>query len=137
MKCISLFVEEPLVRQAMHAMLRDADIELHDVPPCVHPKDHASCYLECCQNHPEPDLIIVEIIAPRSCSGIQSSQKLLRRWPGVKLLLISASPKQMWPGDAAMRFEELPSRSCAFLAKPFTVTQLRSAVDKLLAPSTL
>ncbi len=132
-----LLIEEPVIRRVFHTILRSDDaVELLDVPPCVHPENASACGLECCSNQPGPNLLIAEVITPRGCSGIEAAYKFLNRWPNTKILLISASPRDMWPGDAATRFGELPSQSCAFLAKPFTRSTLLSAIDTLVGAVT-
>ncbi len=132
-----LLIEEPVIRRVFHTMLQSEGFQLLDVPPCVRPDDSAACGLECCANQPKPNLLIAEVIIPRGCSGIEAAHKFLRRCPDVKILLISASPRDMWPGDAAARFGELPSDSCSFLAKPFARSTLLDAIDRLVGADAL
>lgn len=133
---ILIVVDEPLVRNVVRAMLERKGFVLDDVSLCIKPRDADSCELKCFESCDEPHLIIIEIILPRACSGVRVANKALRRWPGVKILLTSASPRELWSADAAHSFEALPSGSCAFLAKPFTVCQMDAAIKRLLPDPT-
>ena len=76
--------------------------------------------------------MVLDVLVLGYCSGFETAQEALQRRPGVKILLTSTSPKAMWPADAVNLFDKLPRGSCAFLPKPFTSVQLRTAVYDLL-----
>ncbi len=84
---------------------------------------------------PVPDVLVAEVILPRSYNGVCAAQKALHLWPGVKVLLISASPVEAWPDSAANLFMQLPIGTFAFLPKPFSVQKFGDALDALLAPA--
>ena len=133
MKRIALIVEDPLVRRVIAQILGRGGFGVHEVGPCLRPECPQQCSLECCAPGCRPDLLVLEVIAPRSCSGIDGAQKALLAWPDVKILLITASPREAWPGDASEIFATLPGRSCTLLPKPFTAQALRNVVDDLLS----
>ena len=128
MKHVCLVFHEPLIRNLVHAILARTDFTVNDIPACVESEVPHECNLRCCADHPEPDLLVMEVITPRRCSGVDAAHQALRRWPGVKVLLTSASSMDVWPTVDAQLFSALPSGSCAFLSKPFTRSRLLSAV---------
>ena len=113
-------------------MLRGRDFDVQDVAPCVQPKEPADCKLECYPDQEHPDLMILDVVVDRDCNGVEAAQKALQRFPGVKILLTSATPPLVWPDSARLLFDTLPKSSCAFLSKPFTPQQLRATVTALL-----
>jgi hypothetical protein len=76
--------------------------------------------------------MIFDVLIDRDCTGVEAAHKALERFPGVKILLTSATPREVWPDSARLLFGTLPGHSCAFLSKPFTVQQLRAALAALL-----
>lgn len=128
----AILVDEPLVRNVVHAILTRRGFLVNEVSVCVKPEVAGKCDLECCADLGNIDLMIVEVLVPRCCSGIEAARKVLRRWPGVRILLTSASPAEIWPADDANLFSNLPKSSCRFLPKPFTAFQLQSAIEELL-----
>jgi hypothetical protein len=100
----------------------------------VKPGRPESCDLACGAHHESPRVVIIEVVIPRSCSGIEAARKALLRWPGVKILLTSATPASYWPPEAQAIFAELPRSSYCFLPKPFTVRQVEAALEELGLP---
>jgi len=80
----------------------------------------------------QPDLMILDVLVDRACTGVEAAHNALQRFPGVKILLTSAIPPQVWPDSVRLLFETLPEHSCTFLSKPFTAQQLNAAVAALL-----
>jgi DNA-binding NtrC family response regulator len=132
MKSVFILAEDPLIRNVVSAMFVQNGFAVNEAPQCVCPGSASDCDLLCCSTATRPDLVMLEVIVHRACSGVESAQKILRRWPGVRVLLTSASSSDMWPGNAATLFNELPGELCAFLAKPFTIGQLKEKVEHLL-----
>ncbi len=123
-----------MVRQVVHSILLRKGFIVYDVALCVRPESADCCEVECA-GRSSPDLMVIEVLVPRSCTGIQVARKALRRWPNVKVLLTSASPRELWPSDSAHELAGLLGKSCAFLPKPFTSFQLEDAIARLLRAS--
>jgi CheY-like chemotaxis protein len=129
---IAVVADEPIVRELLQAIFLSRGFQVSPCGPCVQPEVASECVLECLSNDVTPDLIVLEVLVPRSCSGIEAAHKALRLWPQVKILLISASLRQHLGQDAVELLCKLPSESYIFLAKPFTAPQVNTAVDALL-----
>jgi DNA-binding NtrC family response regulator len=130
-KRVITVVDEPRVRKFLEAVFHREGFLVSPAAPCVDPICPEDCNLNCCTPEDTPDLAVFEVIVPRSCCGIEAAHKALQRWPGVKILLTSASSSDAWPGDAASLLNALPADACAFLKKPFTLGQLRESVQSL------
>src|SRR5207237_4995766 len=63
------------------------------------------------------DLVIVEMILPGCYSGIQAAIKLRKTRPGLKVLVTSGVPPDLWPQLDFKRFVNLPAGSLSYLAK--------------------
>ena len=74
-----------------------------------------------------PQLVITDIVMPRM-EGIETILQLMRERPGVAVLAISGAE----PGSVYLR-AATALRAAAALPKPFTVEQLLTVVDGLLA----
>ena len=125
-----LVEDDPMVRNVVEACLRRAGFETLNAEPCVNPGVTSDCDLRCYSDDARPD-VVVAVLLPRACSGIEAAFKALRRWAGVKILLTSTLPPDAWPENAAQLFRTLPTDSYIFLAKPFTPAQLNSALVQL------
>ena len=121
-----------MIGTLIHAMLRDRDFDIQDISACVRPNETDDCKLECYSTQEPPDLVILDVIVDRDCSGVDAAHKALERFPGVKILLTSATPPLVWPDSARLRFNALPQNCCAFVLKPFTPQQLHETVTALL-----
>jgi CheY-like chemotaxis protein len=135
MKCVTAVIGNPEVRTVVRAMLQRDGFVWTESSGCKGPEFAPGCDLTCAGGA-DPDLMVIEVIVPRCCSGVRVAEKALRRWPNVKILLTSASSPDTWPADVASEFEALPGDSVAFLAKPFTATQMRATVGNLLGTRT-
>ncbi len=124
--------DEPLVRDVFTTILQHRGFKVFHAGPCCKPDTVSQCGLQCFGNGQKPDLVVIAVISPRDCTGVEAAHMALRRWSDVKILLTSASPKEVWPRSVADDFDTLPTDSCAFLAKPFTMSQLLAAVKCLL-----
>jgi hypothetical protein len=131
MKSVSVLADEPLVRSLLHRMLERKGFTLRDYADCTRPQNPGDCELACCPDDIPPDLLVVEIVVPRNCSGVEIAGKSLIRWPGLKILLTSGTPVSFWPPAAKEAFSLLPEASCRFLAKPFTAGQFDAALHVL------
>jgi CheY-like chemotaxis protein len=132
LKRIALSFQEPIIRNFFRSVLQGPGFLVQDVAPCIQPSDAADCILECWSDHERPDLMVFDVVVDRACTGVEAAQKALQRFPGVKILLTSATPPAVWPDPAPLLFAALPENSCAFLSKPFTAQQLRATVEALL-----
>ena len=74
-----------------------------------------------------PDLVITDIVMPRM-EGIETILQLTRQRPGIAVLAISGAE----PASVYLRAATVLGATAA-LPKPFTVEQLLTAVDGLLA----
>jgi len=117
----------------MRAILARNGFDVSIAPPCVKPDAATDCDLRCCSDR--PDLLVLAVLVPRCCSGVEAAQNALRRWPDVRILLTSASPESMWPEKQVGLLGSIPKDAYAFLAKPFTARQLTAAVEELLGRS--
>ena len=132
LKRITLSIQERMVRDVIHSMLRAHDFDVQDIAPCVQPNETADCMLECYPDQERPDLMILDVMVDRACTGVEVAQKALQQFPSVKILLTSATPPLVWPDSARLLFDTLRGNSCAFLSKPFTAQQLHTAIAALL-----
>jgi len=132
LKRIILSIQEPIISTVVHSMLRDRDFDIQDIGACVRPNEADDCKLECFSNEERPDLLILDVVIDRDCTGVEAAHKALQRFPGVKILLTSATPPLVWPDSARVLFDALPAHGWAFLSKPFTAQQLHAAVTALL-----
>src|SRR4051794_1765934 len=73
-----------------------------------------------------PDLVITDIVMPRM-EGIETILQLTRQRPGIAVLAISGAE----PASVYLRAATALG-AAASLPKPFTVEQLRAAVEELL-----
>ena len=124
--------EDPEVRKILLEMLKRCGHDAGIAGDCVNPEVPQECDLRCCDGYAAPDLAVIAAITGRPCSGIEAALMILANWPTTKVLLISASPIQAWPASDQSRLRDLPIHSYAFLPKPFTVSDLREAVDHLI-----
>src|SRR3954447_22473264 len=114
---------------AVRAFLRDSfersGFQAFESSDCLRPEAPSECALGCCcQSGARPDLVLAAVVVERLCSGVEVAAKALRLWPGTKVLIISATPPQFWPGEAATLLASLPADGYSFLAKPFTCPTL-------------
>ena len=131
MRRIVISIQEPTVRNPVRSILKRTGAVVHEIAPCVKPDSAGDCELECYPDQGSPDVMIFDVLVERACSGVEAAQKALQRFPGLKILLISATPPEIWPVSVRSLFGNLPTDSCAFLPKPFTANQLNVAVDAL------
>jgi len=127
-----VIVNEPLIRKLVVSILAGKGFNVKEIPACFRPEMLDDCSLECCSDLAAPHVLLAEVIPSRGPSAMDMAHKALRRWPGVKVLLTSATPNASWPANTARMFASFPSGSCAFLPKPFSASQLRSAVEDLI-----
>jgi CheY-like chemotaxis protein len=129
-----LIVEaEPLVRGFIQASLTKSGFEVVHVGNCIQPDAPHDCALQCYSGFKPPHVVIAAVVSPRLCSGIEVAAKALCLWTGVKVLLISSTPADLWPSDARSMLANLPVGLYSFLAKPFTSDDLQAAVAGLTA----
>jgi two-component system cell cycle sensor histidine kinase/response regulator CckA len=72
------------------------------------------------------ELVMVDVVMPL-VDGIQVTQKILERWPGQRILYMSAHP-----AEVLSRYG-LHELTVPFLAKPFTRNELLAKVSEALA----
>lgn len=124
--------DEPEVRRLLLAMVKWCGHDVCAAGPCLKPEVPHECNLSCCDTQCAPDLAVIAVIAPRHCSGVEAAMKAVAKWPSVKVLLISASPVSAWPASEQVRLLSLPTNCYSFLPKPFTVVDLKGAVQHLI-----
>jgi DNA-binding NtrC family response regulator len=127
---ISLVVETPAVLDVLRMGLARNGYTAQEWSPCLRAEVPGDCS-QCFPQDARPDLMVIEVLLPRCCSGIQVAEKALQRWPEVKILLTSATPVSGWPFPVQRAFRALPEGSVAFLAKPFITSQFFEAIDAL------
>ena len=98
----------------------------------MQPNEAADCNLKCYLGQDRLDLMVFDVLVDRACTGVEAAQKALQQFPGVKILLTSATAPHVWSDSARLLLDTLPKSSCAFLPKPFTTQQLRTAVTAML-----
>ena len=100
---------------------------------CIEPEIPDECDLTCCgESGAAPDVAMLAVLGPRHCTGVTAALKARVKWPGARILLISASPMEIWPAAERERLSQLPESSYGFLQKPFALGDLRDAVGRLL-----
>ncbi len=128
---IGIVEGEPGVSRVLRLLCENEGLQVFDAGPCILPEFPGNCDSACFPSNTTPDIILVSIVVPRACSGLDIGRKALRRWPDVKLLLTSGSPIDAWGPDAARLFRALPLGRFVFLPKPFGVDQFRDALEQL------
>ena len=68
-------------------------------------------------------LVVTDVDMPGSMDGIKLAHAVSNRWPPIKIIVVS--------GKADMTADVLPAKTC-FFAKPYSVTQIVTALDSLL-----
>lgn len=74
----------------------------------------------------EPDLLITDLMLGSGMSGAELTERLQQSKPHLPLLLISGN------ADHALSKRNLEKHSSTLLRKPFSIQQLRTAVERLL-----
>jgi DNA-binding response OmpR family regulator len=72
--------------------------------------------------HPYVDLIMLDVVMP-DVDGVELGQRMLRRWPSLRLLYMSAHPAEILVQHG------LTDPQVHFLAKPFTRDELLRRVE--------
>jgi CheY-like chemotaxis protein len=124
--------EDAEVRRVLLEMLKRCGHDVGIAGDCVNPEVPQESDLRCCDGFAAPDVAVIAAITGRRCSGIEAALMILAKWPTTKVLLISASPIEAWPASDRNRVRNLPIHSYAFLPKPFTVSDVREAVEHLI-----
>ncbi len=75
------------------------------------------------------DLVVADIFMA-GMGGIEGIKRISEKYPDVKILATSAGYSEMSPEAALMAAEKVGAD--AVLAKPFSIYDLRAAVDRLL-----
>jgi CheY-like chemotaxis protein len=79
---------------------------------------------------PPPDLAVVDMLMPER-DGIETIGDLLRRWPGLKVIAVSAGARGLEPGLLLRAAKALGAD--ATLAKPLEREAFVALVQRLLA----
>jgi DNA-binding response OmpR family regulator len=127
-----LLVDEECVRSVVRNSCERIGFEVSEARGCT-VTAHSECDLGCCWIEGGPDLVIIEVILHRPCSGMDAAQKILQRWTEAKILLISASPVVLWPEIAIRKMDALPASRVGFLPKPFDLKTFKQAADSLVS----
>ncbi len=128
---VLMLVDDPIVRRFLTVVMERHGCRVVAFGPCVEPRVAGGCELACCADGVTPDVVVLEIIAPRLCSGTEAAHKALRRWPGIKLLLTSTTARSDWDTDVIQQFDSLPPDAYVFLPKPFAAPELQAALRAL------
>jgi DNA-binding NtrC family response regulator len=119
--------DDPGVRRLMARLLRTRGYTVSDKEDA----ESAMAFLE--STDPPVDLVVTDVVMP-GMSGLRLAEEIERRWPGVKVLLVTGYAE----GDAlgASRTVRRP-----LLPKPFTPAALaatvRDVLEGRLPPSSL
>jgi two-component system cell cycle sensor histidine kinase/response regulator CckA len=120
-KTILVVDDEPEIRKLVSAMVRQFGYE-------VLTADSGEHALTLYRNHKAPiELLIADVVAP-GMSGPMLADKLTALQPDLKVLYISGYD------DTHVVQKYVVERGHALLAKPFTVEELKSKMQELLAP---
>jgi CheY-like chemotaxis protein len=124
--------EDAEVRRVLLEMLKRCGYDTGTACDCANAEVHEDCDLRCCDGYAAPDLAVIAVITGRQCTGVEAALKIVAKWPRTKVLLTSASPITAWPASEQDRLTSLPIHSYSFLPKPFTVSDVREAVQHLI-----
>ena len=79
------------------------------------------------------DLLIADVSPP--CSGIHVASQLTARMTGLRIILTSGYPPQMWDERRGSDCSAIPSK-VRILRKPFMPAELIGMVNELIGPAT-
>lgn len=120
-KTILVVDDEPEIRKLVSAMVRQFGY-------AVLTADSGEHAMTLYKNHKEPiELLIADVVAP-GMSGPMLADKLTTLQPDLKVLYISGYD------DTHVVQKYVVEKGHALLAKPFTVEELKSKMQELVAP---
>jgi DNA-binding NarL/FixJ family response regulator len=73
----------------------------------------------------QPDVILMDIIMPRK-NGIEATEEIVARAPGIKIIAFSTADQE------PMVMRALEAGCCSFLVKPFTSEELLNVIKRSL-----
>ncbi len=74
----------------------------------------------------KPDVVVMDLVLPKK-SGIQATQELLQKLPGLQVVACSTEGSEM------MVMKALEAGCCDYLTKPFSAQQVLDVVERVLA----
>src|SRR5690348_1977346 len=87
--------------------------------------------LDLCRGHREIDLLVCDVELGL-VSGMELAS-LLRAWlPQLRVILTSDLPCEQWSAHQEAELKEIPSEDVLILERPFTSSELRAALHKLV-----
>jgi CheY-like chemotaxis protein len=127
MNSILLLEYEPLVMRVLRFVLLRAGYSL------IEARSAEQALQRSAESNGNIALIIADVTPP--CSGIGVSL-IMQGWiPRLKVLLTSGLPPEMWSAEDAILLTDLHLDSVKIFQKPFTPSDLLSAVGDLIGPS--
>lgn len=106
--------DEWLIRVVAVEALREAGYETLEAATA----DEAITLLEA---HPEIRLVFTDVHMPGSMDGAKLAEVVRNRWPPVRIIVTSARPKPVTPGDAV------------FIPKPYSLSALTRQIQASLS----
>jgi signal transduction histidine kinase/CheY-like chemotaxis protein len=111
--------DEPAVRRLLAKILRSRGYDVFET------EDGPSALAFMSSTDRQMDLVVTDVFMPKM-SGTQLAKEIQRRWPSIKILLVSGYPRgdndQLAPLDATL----------PMLGKPFTPMNIENTVRELL-----
>lgn len=120
---ILLVEDNRAVRQTVAAQLKSLGYQVLEAPNA----DRAAEMLE--QQHAAVALVLSDVVMPGKLDGYELARLVGRRWPGIRMLLMSGFPGEQGTEDLAA----LPG--VRLLAKPYRKAELARVLRDLLDPA--
>ena len=129
MRTVLVVEDEPIVMNVFCLALTRAGYRVLEAATA------AKAFLRSTETGRQIDLLLADVVLPVS-SGIRVALQMKQAMPGLKVLLTSGYPMELWGDQDRAEFGELPSGSVAILQKPFPSAILIKSVCELIGPAT-
>jgi DNA-binding NtrC family response regulator len=124
-KTILLIDDEPCVLDVMRLILQELFVVL-EAPSAE------QALKKVAESDSIVDLVISDVTLPPGTAGVDVALTLMASIPGLKVILSSGYPPDMWSEQHATLAQKLPRSSLRFLPKPFSAMSLLRTVDELI-----
>jgi CheY-like chemotaxis protein len=122
MRTILLLEDEPCVMKLFRLILKPKGYLIIE-------HQTAEAAIRCAEHI---DLLIADVSPP--CSGINVATQLTAWMPGLRIILTSGYPQEMWNDQRRAELSAIPS-DVKILRKPFTPAELLRMVHELIGPA--